>query len=95
MELLKEQLYATGAGSGKSHGHEKGPSHMAKHKYNAQDYGRAPRAPLLARSSDTWRVRYDCYVIAERFRSGRHCSQVPWGPNFVQNGDPILSDMGT
>ena len=57
MELKKEQLYATGAGSGKSHGHEKGPSHMANHKYNAQDYGRAPRAPLLARSSDTWRVR--------------------------------------
>ena len=24
-----------------------------------------------------------------------HCSQVPWGPNFVQNGDPILSEMGT
>ena len=18
-----------------------------------------------------------------------HCSQVPWGPNFVQNGDPM------
>ncbi len=24
-----------------------------------------------------------------------HRSQVPWGPNFVQNGDPILSEMGT
>ena len=24
-----------------------------------------------------------------------HRSQVPWGPNFVKNGDPILSDMGT
>ena len=24
-----------------------------------------------------------------------HFSQVPWGPNFVQNGDPILSEMGT